>query len=84
LRPLFAKQVPTTLQILQFNQEKLTKASHVDERVATVGDKNGEWRLTIRLPSLQSLRGLKNPSNLALALKALTLIVAVIALYFRT
>jgi exosortase len=45
--------------------------------------KKGNWTLTIRLPSLQSLRDLKNPSNLALALKTSTLIVAVMALYFQ-
>jgi hypothetical protein len=39
--------------------------------------------LTTRLPSLQCLAALKNPGNLALALKASTLTVAVIALYFQ-
>jgi hypothetical protein len=39
--------------------------------------------LTIKLPSLQRLAALKNPGNLALALKASTLTVAVIALYFQ-
>jgi exosortase/archaeosortase family protein len=38
---------------------------------------------TTKTSSLQRLAGMKNPSNLALALKASTLIVAVIALYFQ-
>jgi hypothetical protein len=46
-------------------------------------DRKDHWTLTIRLPSLQPLASLKNPSNLALALKASTLIVAIIALYFQ-
>jgi exosortase/archaeosortase family protein len=36
-----------------------------------------------RSPSIQRLAGLKNPSSLALALKASALIVAVVALYFQ-
>jgi len=55
----------------------------MEERLATDQHKNGEWKLTIRLPSFPSLAGLKNPSNLALALKASTVIVAVITLYFQ-
>jgi exosortase len=55
----------------------------LEERVATDHDKNGDWKLTIRLPSLPSLAGFKNPSNLALALKVSTVLVAVITLYFQ-
>lgn len=40
---------------------------------------DGQSKLTIGLPSLQSLIDLKNPSSLALALKASTLIAAVIS-----
>jgi exosortase len=46
-------------------------------------NKKDHWTLTIKLPSLQSFRDLKSPSNLALTLKASTLIVAVMALYFQ-
>lgn len=45
--------------------------------------KKGNWTLKIKLPSLQRLKSLKNTANLALALKALTLIVAVIVLYLQ-
>lgn len=42
-------------------------------------NENGQWRLTVRLPSIPHLA----PSNLLLALKTSTLIAAVIALYFQ-
>lgn len=46
-------------------------------------NKRDHWTLTIRLPFSQRLSGLRNTSNLVLGLKASTLIVAVIALYFQ-
>lgn len=46
-------------------------------------NKKDHWTLTIKRPSLQRLAGLRNTSNLVLGLKASTLIVAVIALYFQ-
>jgi exosortase/archaeosortase family protein len=46
-------------------------------------DRKGEWELTIKLPSLQRLASLKNPSNIGLILKASTLLFVVTALYFQ-
>jgi hypothetical protein len=37
----------------------------------------------MKLPSIQELAGLKTPDNLALALKASTITIAVIAIYLQ-